>query len=235
MQKNGSLRAGSGRLVRPAKRLVATGETSVKTEGLTQREFVLSALDRYERQLTAYASRLNHGDMHSARDAVQHTFMQLCKQPVEKVAHKLAPWLYTVVRNRVLDELDSKYRKTATTPTGFDAIDGKAIDPAEQFEIDEVLSMLRNLFSRLPEPEREAIELWSHGFDAKEIGEIINKKPGTVRVSLHRAIKRLRQHPQVVNWLERATGHCAKPDVGSEKLTSNCNPTTTPFSEGERS
>jgi RNA polymerase sigma-70 factor (ECF subfamily) len=193
----------------------------------TQKELVISALENFERPLTAYAVRLNHGDLHAARDAVQHTFMQLCKQPVEKIAHKLAPWLYTVCRNRILDELDSKYRKTLTTPDGFDAVDFKAIDPAEQLEIDEILLLLRKLFACLPEPERESIELWSHGFDAKEIAEITDKKPGTVRVNLHRAIKRLRQHPEVKNWLERATGHFAKPEVHSPKLTSNCTPTKT--------
>lgn len=207
----------------------------------TQKEFVLSALDQYERKLTAYATRLNHGDLHAARDAVQHTFMQLCKQDQAKVSPKLAPWLYTVCRNRVLDELDSKHRRSTKTldgMNGFDAVDLNAIDPTEQIEIDEILLLLRKLFSCLPEPEREAIELWSHGFDASEIAEITNRKRGTVRVNLHRAIKRLRQHPEVAIWLERATGHFAKPAVSPNEtngLATNCTKTTSTFSKGERS
>lgn len=215
-------------------RMGDSAKSESSPNALSQKEFVLAALNTFERPLTAYATRLNHGDLHAARDAVQHTFMQLCKQPMAKVASKLAPWLYTVCRNRILDELDSKHQRLTKSDVGFDAVDASATDPAAQFEVDEILQLLRKLFACLPEPEREAIELWSHGFDASEIAEITSKKPGTIRVNLHRAIKRLRQHPEVVNWLERATGQFAKPEVGGSKLTSNCN-NTTPFSQGERS
>ena len=178
----------------------------------TRKQFLLSALDRYERPLTAYALRLTGGDLHRSRDAVQHAYMQLCKQPVEEVKPKLAPWLYTVCRNQILDEHKSSFRQKSS-PVNFDAIDQNATDPADDLEIDDFLQSLKGLFCCLNQGEREAIELWSQGFDSKEIGDILNKKPSTVRVNLHRAIKRLRQHPQVMKWLERATGQIAGPDT----------------------
>ena len=204
----------------------------------THKEFLLDALDRFERPLTAYAKRLLAGDEHAARDIVQHTFLQLCKQPPQTVANKLAPWLYTVCRNRILDELKSNSRQSTSSLTGFDTIDANAFDPAKQFEVDEFLQNLRKLFQGLPQPECEVIELWSHGLDATEIADILKKNQGSVRVNLHRAIKRLKQHPEIANWLERATGQVVRPDVGQPKKSvpaANCNESSTPFSKGERS
>ena len=201
MQQNGKLR------------------TTAKLEacpGASRKEFLLSALDQYERPLTAYATRMFCGNLENAQDAVQHTFMQLCKQPPGKVIHKLAPWLYTVCRNRVLDELKSNNRQSATDPQSFDSIDPNASDPADRAEQIDFLRHLRKLMTGLRESERDVIELWSHGFHAKEISQILGQPSGTVRVNLHRALKKLREHPEVGNWLERATGHVANPDGRSD-------------------
>ena len=203
----------------------------------TQKEFVLDALERHEQPLTAYAVRLLNGDLHAARDVVQHTFMQLCKQPSGKVEPKLAPWLYTVCRNRIFDELKSKSRQETTTPSDFEAIDFQAVDPANQYEREDFLRSLRQLFACLPESERDVIELWSHGLDSAEVARVLKKNPVTVRVNLHRAIKRLKQHPTIANWLERATGQVVRPDVDQPKFgsASNCSEPSTPTITGERS
>ena len=211
----------------------------------TRKQFLLTAIDRYEQPLTAYALRMSGGDLHRAHDAVQHAYMQLCKQAVEEVKPKLAAWLYTVCRNQILDEYKSSFRQTST-PINFDAIDFSATDPAETLELDDILQSLKGLFCCLHESEREVIELWSHGLDASEIGDILDKKPATVRVNLHRAIKRLRQHPQVKKWLERATGQVVGPDVTrlpdtakspppGLRSTSNRNGKITPTISGEQS
>ena len=197
----------------------------------------MEALERYERPLTAYATRLFHGDLHAARDVVQHTFMQLCKQQPCQVGPKLAPWLYTVCRNRVLDELKSKSRRETAKPLNFDAVDVRAVEPGSQYEREDFLRNLRRLFACLREPERDVIELWSHGFDSTESSNMLKQKPATVRVNLHRAIKRLKQHPTIANWLERATGQVVRPDVDQPKFgsASNCSEPSTPTITGERS
>jgi RNA polymerase sigma factor (sigma-70 family) len=234
MQTNGKLR----RVERPLQSSkLQCIETLNVVPGQSQKEFLLAALDHYERPLTAYALRLQGGDLHAARDAVQHTYMQLCQQTPATVGHKLAPWLYTVCRNRVLDELKSKSSNSTAMPEKFDTVDVNAPDPANQFEQDEILQVLRQLFDCLPQPEREVIELWSHGFDAKEIADILEKNQGTVRVNLHRAIKRLKQHPNISIWLERATGQIVRPDVAQSLPgpASNCDESSTPSIKGERS
>ena len=45
----------------------------------TRRQWVLAVLDRYEGPLVRYAGRLL-GDGDSAREAVQHAFLQLCER-----------------------------------------------------------------------------------------------------------------------------------------------------------
>src|SRR5688572_27181922 len=69
----------------------------------------LSALlARYERPLVRYAQSVT-GDVESARDVVQETFIKLARgemrdgaSPAEEARHTEA-WLFTVTRNRALD------------------------------------------------------------------------------------------------------------------------------------
>ena len=49
----------------------------------TRRQWVLAVLDRYEAPLVRYAARLL-GDGDSAREAVQHAFLQLCERSAEE-------------------------------------------------------------------------------------------------------------------------------------------------------
>jgi len=172
------------------------------------REFVLEAFDRYERQLTAYASRHYGGaggDLEAARDAVQFTFMKLCQQSPAKIAPKLAPWLYTVCRNRILDDLAKQNKQSLVSDLGSSQHD-PGIGPADICQRNEMFDRLPSVVGSLPVAEREVVELWSEGFKPKEIAEVLDRPPGRVRVQLHRAIQTMKQHPEIQPWLERATG-----------------------------
>lgn len=237
MQLNGKMRRMGqlpNRQPRPAPAHKSSGIVlpNVTTSWPSQKEFVTSALDQYEQGLTSYATRMFHGDEEAAKDAVQHTFMQLCKQSPEKVGPRLVRWLYTVCRNRVLDDLKSHKRRTKSTPDNFEAVDLNAVDPADHFERQDFLDGIKRLFACLRSGERDVIELWSHGLDTGEIAEVLNKKAGTVRVNLHRAIKRLKQHPDIKTWLERATGQVDCPDA--KPTASAANQNSTPTITGER-
>ena len=199
---------------------------------LGRNEYVLDALNRFERPLVEYACRLFCGDLHAARDSVQYTFMQLCKQEPEKIGDKLCPWLYSVCRNHVLDQLRSKRHHTVT---GFDyskRIDQTAVDPARQTEKHEILRKLKSLCGDLNQRERGVVDLWSHGFSTNEIAEMLDRSPGAVRVCIHRAIKRFRKNPVVMSWLERATGQIVEPD-GSLNSSSKYNGNKMPLISGE--
>ena len=68
----------------------------------THADWVQDALIRYEGALVRYAMRIT-GDMETARDVVQDTFLRLCDADRDQVGEYLAPWLYRVCRNRAID------------------------------------------------------------------------------------------------------------------------------------
>jgi RNA polymerase sigma-70 factor (ECF subfamily) len=163
---------------------------------------VLAALEQYESRLVRYAARLL-GDGESARDVVQHAFLRLCGQSPDELEGREAAWLYTVCRNKALDLL----RRDAGPNGAIHSLDrepGCAAcaasaepNPAEAAAADEQHALLRGLVDELPEAQREVVELWSHGMPYAAIAQITGLTPGNARVQVHRAIARLRQHPQV--------------------------------------
>lgn len=196
-------------------------DTHARKTPVDQQTFVLAAFDRYESALTLYASRLYGGDLHAARDAVQQTFMKLVQQPVEQVSHKVGPWLYTVCRNLVLDDLRRKSRQAKPLKSDFDPVDQTARDPAELLQRQEFLDRIQKQILLLPEAQREVMELWTHGFDTKEVAEVLQRDAGTVRVQLHRSIKRLRKDPKLSTWLARATGQVESSSTETSTVSSN--------------
>ena len=77
----------------------------------TRRQWVLAVLDRYEAPLVRYAARLL-GDGDSAREAVQHAFLQLCERSAEEfIDGREAPWLFRVCRNKALDLIRLRQRQ----------------------------------------------------------------------------------------------------------------------------
>ncbi len=184
----------------PVDRFQSLMNGSMQTNAQTQKEFVLNALDRFECPLTRYAARLFNGDNEGARDVVQHTFLRLSEQDPDEVTGKLAPWLYTVCRNRIFDVL----RKTSGAPIGsemLDQLEGRELDPAEWMETNDLMFLVGRLIDELPPSERETADLWSQGFTNSQMAQITGKTNVAIRVTLHRAIKQLRQHPAIAQWL----------------------------------
>ena len=69
---------------------------------MTPEQIITGALDRYERVLISYAREIT-GELESARDAVQETFLRLSRQDVVALKARLRPWLFLVCRNCALD------------------------------------------------------------------------------------------------------------------------------------
>ncbi len=80
---------------------------------MSPEEIIDHALERYERPLISYAKGIT-GDLESARDAVQETFLRLSRQDVRALEKRLAPWLFFVCRNCALDH----QRKVLRFPDG---------------------------------------------------------------------------------------------------------------------
>jgi RNA polymerase sigma-70 factor (ECF subfamily) len=179
-----------------------------------QREWVLSALDEYEGRLTRYVTRIV-GDEEAARDAVQHAFLRLCDQSPAELNGRLAPWLYAVCRNKALDHLRRNGRVESLDGSQSREIAGRELDPALAAEREDLGTWLRELVEALPTKLREVIDLWLDGFSYSQIGEITNRTPGHVRVVVHRAMTRLREHPRTRELLrdESSTKQVSQPST----------------------
>ncbi|MEQ8787786.1 MAG: sigma-70 family RNA polymerase sigma factor [Pirellulaceae bacterium] len=165
-----------------------------------RRSWVLAALDRFEGRLVRYSARLL-ADEEAARDVVQHAFLRLCDQSPEKLAGREAAWLYTVCRNKALDLLRRQSQRGGSSPEGDEgrlgAAESAEPNPAQLAEAEELHAVLHGLVGELPRSQREMVELWSQGVAYAEIAEITGVSVGNARVTVHRAIARLRNHPQV--------------------------------------
>ena len=64
--------------------------------------WIQDAIEKHEGSLLRYAQHFVH-DLETARDVVQDTFLQLCRKPDEELRSRVAPWLFTVCRNRAID------------------------------------------------------------------------------------------------------------------------------------
>ena len=109
-------------------------------------------------------------------------------------ARPFKPWLAAIVRHRLLDELRRIKRRSAkeTTVDDFDVTSNRLVSNSDQEAVDEVQA-LRHALDQLPEAQRQAIVLLklqdkSLAEAALEMGTNI----GALKVSVHRALKRLK-------------------------------------------
>ena len=165
------------------------------------RAWVLCALGDYEGRLMRYATRLVGPER--AGDVVQHAFLQLCGQSPGELDGRLAAWLFTVCRNRAMDLLKENRRmqsfadQAETDKSTVDKLNNRessASDPAAQLETRDTYDQLRTVVDQLPENQREAVDLWSEGFDYRQIAGVLACSEGNVRVLVHRALHRVREH-----------------------------------------
>lgn len=154
--------------------------------------WVREALDRFERPLIAYATRLS-GDPDRARDVVQDVFLKLCVQDREKVEPHLAEWLFTVCRNRTLDVLRKEGRMGHLSEEQARVHPGHDPAPAELLERREEAALVLKMLDDLPAGQQEVIRLkFQNGFSYKEISHISGYSVSNVGFLIHTGLKTIR-------------------------------------------
>jgi RNA polymerase sigma-70 factor (ECF subfamily) len=148
-------------------------------------------VDRYERPLLAYAHRMLGGDWQGAQDAVQETFLRLCRADRCKVETRVAAWLFSVCRSRVIDMQRIK------RPTPADAAAATVTDPspdASRIASDaEDKIQLEQLVGDLSPRQQEVLRLrMQAGLSYREIAEVTGLTVSNVGFHLHEAIRNLR-------------------------------------------
>jgi RNA polymerase sigma-70 factor (ECF subfamily) len=167
----------------------------------------LSALlDRFERPLVRYAQSIT-GDLESARDVVQETFIKLARGGMRDgpegsrgpdgadgaaQARHTEAWLFTVTRNRALDH-QRKFSRIIPMPLPEDRPCG-APGPAAVLEQRESASALFRLLDALSPNQREVIRLkFQNDLSYREIADVTQLSVTNVGFLLHTGLKKLRE------------------------------------------
>lgn len=148
-------------------------------------------VDRYERPLLAYAYRMLGGDWQAAQDAVQETFLRLCREDLQKIANRVPAWLFSVCRSRVIDMQRTNHSTPVdasqlTVPDGSPDVEQVASDAEDRVH-------LNQLVDKLSPRQQEVLRLrLQAGLSYREIAEITGLTVGNVGFHLHEAVRNLR-------------------------------------------
>ncbi len=159
---------------------------------------ITSILARYERPLLAYASR-SCGDLETARDAVQDTFLALIKERPSGELEALAPWLFTVCRRRLIDyhRKSQRLQTMDTTATLASTPDEAATTPSESLARKDDANLLQRLIAQLPPRDREVVLLkFASSLSYQDIAAATGLSVGNVGYILHHAVQSLRSQFQ---------------------------------------
>ena len=136
------------------------------------------------------------GDPHSADDVAQESFIRAWTHLLTLRDHnRFRGWVCRIAQQRASDYLRRKSRGVRKMETFPEDIDAVLVSP----EADPGLSagkirFVREALGRLPEKFREVVTLrFLVGLNAVEIAKALGRRPGTVRVQLHRAYRKLKE------------------------------------------
>ena len=134
------------------------------------------------------------GDHHDAEDATERTFLDAMKGigRYRDTGAGFRAWLFRVAHNTVSNAMRSRRRRrTEPIPEGWDRPAPNA-DPATVVARAEEGRRVLRAVRDLPLDRRQVVLLrFVDGLSAAEIGVVLERSPGAVRVLLHRALRDL--------------------------------------------
>ena len=96
-------------------------------------DWIQRVLHEHEGPLLRYAWRFC-GDLERARDAVQDTFVRLCREDRGKVENHLVQWLFTVCRRRLLEVARKEQRMKPLSDSKMASTESREPNPARHTE-----------------------------------------------------------------------------------------------------
>ncbi len=161
--------------------------------------WVREVLERYERPLVRYALRYA-GDLESARDAVQDTFLRLCSSNAAALNGKLAGWLFTVCRNRALDLRRKAKRSVHLDASVESALESPMPPPGSKIDDDDSRRMVYAEIDALESGDREVILMKFHdGLTYREISQITGTPVATINYRMHALLTRIAERVHAKN------------------------------------
>lgn len=133
------------------------------------------------------------GDHHDAEDATERTFLAALGA-IDRYRDEGATfraWLFRIAHNQLANALRARARQKATPleDAGEPIVDA---DPAGAIGRAEEHRRIRRALEALPEERRQVVILrFVDGLSAAEIGAVLGRSPGAIRVLQHRALREL--------------------------------------------
>ncbi len=151
---------------------------------------------RYLDRVYAYAFYAL-GDHHDAEDATERTFLAAMRgiRGYRDTGAGFRAWLFRIAHNTVANAYRiRRRRRLEPLPEGWDRPAPNA-DPAGLVARAEEGRRVLRAVRRLPEDRRQVVLLrFVDGLSAAEIGVVLDRSPGAVRVLLHRSLRQLAAH-----------------------------------------
>lgn len=142
------------------------------------------------------------GNQETAEDMTADTFVKIISKfdTFEGDYQAFTAWIYRIARNLITDYYRQAKRKAQVyfmaTPVLTTLIEKNEHEksPHERVEMQDQLSLVRKAINLLKPIEQELITLkFFEGLHNNTIAEIINVKPGTLNVRLHRVVDKLKE------------------------------------------
>ena len=147
---------------------------------------------RYLDRVYGYAFYLL-GDHHDAEDATERTFLAALAA-IDRFGDRgstFRAWLFRIAHNEVANAMRSR-RRHRTEPLDPAAEPPSTADPARDVALADDARRVRRALAALSDDRRHVLVLrFVDGLSAREIGEVLDRSAGAVRVLQHRALRDL--------------------------------------------
>lgn len=133
------------------------------------------------------------GDHHDAEDVTERTFVAALAgiDGFRDEGATFRAWLFRIAHNQLANALRARGRHRAT-PLASAPEPAGSTDPLHELTRDEEARRVRRALAALPEDRRQVLVLrFVDGLTAREIGEVLGRSEGAVRVLQHRALRGL--------------------------------------------
>jgi RNA polymerase sigma-70 factor (ECF subfamily) len=134
------------------------------------------------------------GDHHDAEDATERIFLAAMRAipGFRDQGSTFRAWLFRIAHNTIANAHRSRSRRPADPlPEGFERPAPDA-DPAGMVVLADEMREIRAAIAGMPDDRRQVIVLrFVDDLSTVEIGEVLDRSPGAVRVLLHRSLRDL--------------------------------------------
>lgn len=135
-------------------------------------------------------------DRHAAEDLTEQVFLSALhalprfEERSEGAGSTFRVWLFRIARNALANERRRERRHPQSPLDAAWAVAGPSADPADEVAMRDLTARAWMAIDRLPDERRQALVLrFGEEMSAREIGRIMGRSEGAVRVLVHRALR----------------------------------------------